>query len=119
MTDYYHAGYHLPHCRNMSSPRPHRRRAFVLGKRPEYFSPDKYAWDRDLLPALTKYLGNGFEFVGGAGGGDAGDVGVKGISNLGRMDKPRWNQEVAESAVLASQCSVADPTLTGTGCGLS
>ncbi|KAK1922888.1 hypothetical protein DB88DRAFT_493059 [Papiliotrema laurentii] len=108
-TGNYYLGYHLEHCRHVSAARPHKRRAFILGKRPDYFSEEKYAWPRNVLEELTAEIGDGFEFVGGAGKKGVDEMPMKGITNLGSMDKETWNREVAESAVMLG---VGNPPLS-------
>ncbi|KAK8846591.1 hypothetical protein IAR55_005677 [Kwoniella newhampshirensis] len=98
-TNNYYLGYYLPHCINAKS-HTHERRAFILGKRPEYFADGRYAWPRGILPDLAEKLGD-FKFAGGAGKGGAGvDMGERGIENIGQMDKATWTKEVAKSAVV-------------------
>jgi len=65
-----------------------------------YFTPEKYAWPTDALVELTKNIGSGFEFVGGAGKAGVDQMPIGGIRNLGGMKKEEWNLEVAKSSVM-------------------
>lgn len=96
-------GYHLEHCRHVKSAKTHLPRAFILGKRPQYFSEEKYAWPRDALERMTREIGGDFEFVGGAGRKGIDEMPMKGITNLGSMKREEWNDEVAQSALMVSQ----------------
>jgi hypothetical protein len=83
------------------APVVHNRRAFVLGKRPDYFSDEKYAWPRGALSTLTQELSDeeDFEFIGGAGSHNTASL-EPGIRNFGFMNKDIWLKEVAESSAL-------------------
>ena len=97
------AGYHLEHCRHVKGALPHERRAFILGKKPEYFTPEKYAWPTNVLEELSNEIGGGFEFVGAAGRAGVDQMPVKGVKNLGGMPKDQWSLEVARSGVMVSR----------------
>lgn len=56
----------------------------------------------DAIEKMTKEIGGGFEFVGGAGKKGVDEMPMKGITNLGSMKKDEWNAEVAKSSVMAS-----------------
>jgi hypothetical protein len=94
------AGYHLEHCRHVPAALPHEPRAFILGKRPSYFTEKQFAWPMNALEELSKEMGGGFEFVGAAGKAGVDEMPVKGVRNLGGMQKDEWNHEVAKSAVM-------------------
>ncbi|CAD6581105.1 MAG: hypothetical protein TREMPRED_002924 [Tremellales sp. Tagirdzhanova-0007] len=101
-TKNYYLGYWLPHCEHVSPSSSRLPRAFVLGKRPEYFEGSNYVWPRNMLLRVAQLMSepeSEFEFVGGIGQTRLEDL-EPGITNLGVMGKEVWNREVQKSAAM-------------------
>jgi hypothetical protein len=86
----------------------------VLGKRPEYFAPDKLAWP-NMLPAVANNISpapvdsaegddlESFRFVGAyAEDSKAEVIAEQGVETLGKLSMEGWFQAVGESKAMVS-----------------
>lgn len=96
-------------------------RAIVLGKRPEYFSPDKLAW-HDMLPTVASNISpalvstpegdesQAFQFVGAYTKDKNSEVISKqGVETLGKLTMEGWFEAVGKSKAMV--CLLLIPSL--------